>query len=109
MRRSLLLLALAAAVASAPAARAAESAQPAKALYDQKCGACHGEVGMGTGLLARRMAPAVAPLEKRDNLTAPYVIRAARIGLGNMPAITRGDVSDAEMARIADYLAKVKP
>ena len=59
--------------------------------------------GMGTGLLARRVEPAL--LEARDNLPAQYVIVAARQGIGNMPPIPRGEVSDADLQAIADYLA----
>ncbi len=44
-------------------------------------------------------------LEKRKGLGAKYVITAARQGIGNMPAITRGEVSDADLQAIADYLA----
>lgn len=80
-----------------------------KQLFDHKCAMCHGEVGMGTGLLARRMKPEVAPLEKREDLSAAYVERAARVGILNMPPITRGDVSDAQLASIARYLSKGKP
>jgi mono/diheme cytochrome c family protein len=58
---------------------------------------------MGTGLLARRME--VAELEQRDNLPAAYVVQAARRGIGNMPAIPRGEVSDEELQLIAEYLA----
>ena len=36
-------------------------------------------VGMGTGLLARRMKPEVAQVEKRGDLSAAYVERAARV------------------------------
>jgi len=78
-------------------------------LFQRKCAMCHGAVGMGTGLLARRMKPEVAPLEKREDLSAAYVERAARIGILNMPPITRGDVSDAQLASIAAYLSKGKP
>ncbi len=80
-----------------------------KKLFHQKCEMCHGAAGMGTGLLARRMKPEVAPLEKRDDLSAAYVERAARIGILNMPPITRGDVADAQLASIALYLSKGKP
>ena len=31
---------------------------------------------------------------------------AARIGIGNMPAIPRGEASDSELAAIADYLTR---
>ena len=72
-------------------------------LYVEHCAMCHGPNGMGTGLLARRVQPAL--LEQRDNLVAAYVIMAARRGVGNMPAIPRGEVSDADLKAIADYLA----
>jgi mono/diheme cytochrome c family protein len=78
-------------------------------LFAHKCAMCHGPVGMGTGLLARRMKPEVAQLEKRDDLSAAYVERAARVGILNMPPITRGDVSDAQLALIARYLSRGKP
>ncbi len=74
-----------------------------EALYVEHCISCHGPNGMGTGLLGRRME--VSLLERRDNLPAAYVIQAARRGIGNMPAIPRGEVSDAELQAIADYLA----
>ena len=80
-----------------------------KQLFHQKCEMCHGAAGMGTGLLARRMKPEVALLEKRDDLSAAYVQRAARIGILNMPPITRGDVSDPQLTAIAQYLSKGKP
>jgi mono/diheme cytochrome c family protein len=80
-----------------------------KQLFLHKCAMCHGAVGMGTGLLARRMKPDVAPLEKRDDLSAAYVERAARTGILNMPPITRGDVSNEQLASIAQYLSKGKP
>ena len=107
MKRIGLVLGLAL-TASATGASAAEPA-PGKALFDQHCGMCHAAVGMGTGLLARRVGAATAELEKRDNLSALYVARAARIGVGNMPPVTRGELPDADMARIAAYLAKGRP
>ena len=74
-----------------------------EALYVEHCLSCHGPNGMGTGLLARRVEPAL--LEARDNLPAQYVIVAARQGIGNMPPIPRGEVSDAELRAIAEHLA----
>jgi len=78
------------------------------ALFVEKCGMCHRQMGMGTVLLARRMDQKVARLEARDDLTVAYVAMAARHGVGNMPRISRGEVSDAQLARIARYLAKAK-
>lgn len=74
-----------------------------EALYIEHCASCHAANGMGTGLLARRVQPAL--LEERDNLPAAYVTVAVRQGIGNMPAIPRGEVSDEELQAIADYLA----
>lgn len=82
-------------------------AGPGEKLFIEKCVMCHGPNGMGTGLLARRMD--VALLEEREDLPADYVIQAARMGIGNMPAIPRGEVSDADMQAIADYLASKTP
>lgn len=74
-----------------------------KELFRARCAMCHGKTGMGTGLLARRVQP--AELEQRTNLSADYVFQFARHGFGNMPPITPGDVSDAELHAIAAYLA----
>jgi len=94
-------------------ATAALAQQPAtldgKALFNEKCAMCHNSSGMGTGLLARRVDPAVAELEKRSDLTAAYVVRAARVGILNMMPITRADASDAQLAAVAGYLSKGKP
>ncbi|HWK42072.1 MAG TPA: cytochrome c [Croceibacterium sp.] len=104
-----LLLAGGAAIAQAPPPPKPETlaSRPAatggEALYLEHCASCHAPNGMGTGLLARRVQPAL--LEARDNLPAQYVIMAARQGIGNMPAIPRGEVSDDELKQIADYLA----
>jgi len=82
------------------------SKSPEEALFVEKCGMCHRQMGMGTILLARRVEPAVAMLEARKDLPTEFVIQAARAGIGNMPRISRGDVSDAQLQVIARYLAK---
>jgi len=74
-----------------------------EALFVAHCLQCHGPNGMGTGLLARRVQPAL--LEARDNLPAAYVVVAVRQGIGNMPVLPRGEVSDDELRQIAAYLA----
>ncbi|MEO6152881.1 MAG: cytochrome c [Croceibacterium sp.] len=105
-----LLLAGAAALAQGPPpapkpeTRASRpSATGGEAHYLEHCAMCHGANGMGTGLLARRIQPAL--LEQRKGLGAAYIISAARRGIGNMPAIPRGEVGDADMKAIAGYLA----
>jgi mono/diheme cytochrome c family protein len=74
-----------------------------EALYVEHCAMCHGPNGMGTGLLGRTRPEAL--LEARGNLPAAYVVLAARQGVGNMPAIPRGELSDADLQAVADYLA----
>ena len=108
MRAPILLacLALAAAPLTAMAQGSAAPPSEGKRLFDHKCGMCHNATGMGTGLLARRVPAGQAELEKRDGLNAAYIVKAARMGVGNMPPITRGDVPDPELAAIAAYLAK---
>jgi len=75
-----------------------------KALYHEKCSMCHDKMGMGTGLLARRTK--IPELVQRTDLNAAFVVQAARAGIGNMPAIPRGEVSDRELQAIAEYLAQ---
>ena len=77
-------------------------------LYVEKCAMCHAANGMGSGLLARRGKGFEPDLEKRTDIAKDYVILAARRGIGNMPQIPKGEVSDAELAQIADYLASHK-
>jgi mono/diheme cytochrome c family protein len=81
------------------------SKSPAEALFVEKCGMCHRQMGMGTVILARRVDPSKAMLETRTDLTSAYVMQAARAGIGNMPRMQRGEVSDAQLETIARYLA----
>lgn len=77
-----------------------------RALFSKKCAMCHGPGGMGTGLLALRVDPKAAEVEKRTDLTPDYIAQAVRTGIGNMPWLSRGEVSDRQFAAIAAYLAK---
>lgn len=87
-------------------AAARPAATGGERLFVQKCGMCHGPGGMGTGLLARRVEQPL--LEKRADLNEDYVTQAARLGIGNMPATPRGEVSDEELRQIAGYLVAAK-
>ena len=82
------------------------SASPQEALFVEKCSMCHRQRGMGTVILARRMDPAKAQLERRDDLTPAFISAVVRAGAGNMPRITRGEVSDEQLAVIAGYLSR---
>jgi len=90
--------------ATANAQTPVTAAPDGKALFKEKCFMCHDKMGMGTGLLSRRVK--VAELLLRNDLNAEFVVTAARAGIGNMPAIPRGEVSDAQLKAIADFLAQ---
>ena len=103
---SLAWLCLVTAAVLAPNALAAGGpTERGAALFEEKCAMCHRVMGMGTVLLTRRREPATALLEKRTDLTPEFVVAAARAGLGNMPRISRGEVSDSDLATIAAWLA----
>jgi mono/diheme cytochrome c family protein len=84
------------------------STSPAGALFVEKCAMCHRQFGMGTVILARRVEKGQEMLENRPDLSVDFVRQAVRAGIGNMPRIGRGEVSDAELDTIAAYLAKGK-
>jgi mono/diheme cytochrome c family protein len=88
----------------APAPSTSTKVSAGAALFAQKCGMCHRQMGMGTLLLARRGSPATAELEKRDDNSRDYIVQAARSGIGNMPRISRGEVDDEQLDAIASYL-----
>lgn len=76
--------------------------------FRAKCGFCHLERGTGTIMLGWRLGADRALLEKRTDLDAAYVRTIVRTGLKSMPALTRIEVTDAELAAIASYLASPK-
>lgn len=75
-------------------------------LFHEKCGMCHGDaMGMGTGILARRMPAERALLENREDLEGAFITTVVRDGFGVMFPMSRGEVSDEQLAAIVAYLA----
>ncbi|MDQ2639899.1 MAG: cytochrome c [Pseudomonadota bacterium] len=92
------------------AGASAANAPDGKALYHERCGMCHQTIGMAVGILSRRPADeSKGFLEDRKDLSATFVRTVVRTGIANMPRMPRGEVSDAELQAIADYLAKGRP
>lgn len=83
--------------------------QDGERLYLRRCGVCHLDGGMGTMILARRVAPEQAKLQDRRDLRPDFVTRVVRQGQGGMPRLTPVDVTDAELQAIANYLARPRP
>jgi len=84
------------------------------AVFSNRCGACHLPGGMGTNLLTKQRVMLGEPpenglLTKRNDLTQSYVKMITRRGKLAMPALTRVEVTDAELEAIAAYLGKGGP
>jgi mono/diheme cytochrome c family protein len=76
-------------------------------LFQSTCLYCHGEKVWGTFTLARRRADE-GLLEKRTDLSAPFVKNVVRNGLGSMPAYRRTELTDADVDAIAAYLTRAR-
>jgi mono/diheme cytochrome c family protein len=81
------------------------------ALFSNRCGACHLDMGMGTNLLTKQMMVAKRPpsdglLANRTDLTSDYVKSVVRMGKNAMPRLSRVEVTDPELDSIAKYLGK---
>lgn len=90
--------------------RMAASASNGEALFSNRCGSCHLPGGMGTNLITMQRVKAGHPpdsglLTNRDDLTADYVTAVVRNGKVAMPPLSRVEVTDAELAAIAGFLA----
>jgi len=87
------------------------SAGDGEALFSNRCGSCHLAGGMGTNLLTKqRLALGEPPengmLANRKDLTPDYVKQVVRQGKMAMPRLSRVEVTDSELDKIAAYLGK---
>ena len=90
---------------SVPPAEAARSA--GGKIFDKWCSDCHSTAeGPGSRALQRRYGGAVpAILEQRSDLSPDYVKLAVRRGVSFMPSFRKTEISDADLALLAAYLA----
>lgn len=96
--------------AALPAGNRLAAGRDAETVYLHACGYCHLPGGMGTNLVTKqRMAmgepPEMGLLTNREDLTADYVTQVVRQGKAAMPPQTRVDITDAELAEVANWLA----
>lgn len=108
----MMAVALAAGLAGVAVAQSgpAPTEPAAQAIYERECALCHAPGGTGTRMLARRLGEAEAVLAgRRGELDPRYVRQVVRTGIGSMPAITRVEVTDAELEAIAEWLAEDRP
>ena len=81
------------------------AAPEGRLLYVQHCGACHdrGREHPGTARLADRW-PQQSSLLDREALPVPFVRHIVRHGLNLMPPFRPGELSEAELQVLAEYL-----
>lgn len=75
-------------------------------VYARWCSDCHSTpMSPGSMALQRRYQGTVpAILDQRSNLSPAFVSVVVRRGMGFMPSFRKTEISDAELARVADYL-----
>ncbi len=96
-------------VAAAPAqvALSPEALEKGAMLFVKNCIMCH-ERGMehpGTAALSYLYGKGKGALADRNNLTPDFVRFFVRNGRGLMPAFRTGELNDAELKVLADYLS----
>lgn len=106
---SVLVVALGAAVMapSPPARSVATQPSEAQRIYGKWCSDCHSVPGRpGSMALERKYhGNPSAILEQRTDLNPDYVKLVVRHGVSFMPSFRKTEISDAELALVADYLA----
>lgn len=78
-------------------------------LYQATCHYCHAPGGWGARDLARRLGAERAVLLERADLDPHYIRFVVRHGLNSMPAYTPTDLSERQIACVADYLTRRNP
>jgi (+)-pinoresinol hydroxylase len=79
-----------------------------RTLFNESCAFCHGERGHATTLLAKRLGPANAALEKRADLSIELIRHVVRHGINSMPWYRRAELSDRDLDSIAAYLTRTR-
>jgi mono/diheme cytochrome c family protein len=75
-------------------------------LFQATCSYCHAPGGWGTRDLARRLGAERSVLLERTDLDPAYIRIVVRRGLNSMPAYTPTDLTERQIASIADYLTR---
>jgi mono/diheme cytochrome c family protein len=98
---------------AATGVKAADAARPTLTgaeIFAKNCSYCHapGDEHAGTRQLRDTRGEAFAVLQQRTDLQADYVETIVRHGLNAMPPFKPTVITDAELDRLAAYLAKAK-
>lgn len=85
---------------------AATRIEAGAAVYANWCAECHNGRGFAAMALERRYQGAVpAILDQRSDLSESFVRRIVRGGISFMPPFRKTEITDAQLADLAAYLA----
>lgn len=82
--------------------------QPLDRTYANACGTCHDNGGFGVRVLADRLGAERALIHRTNDLHPDAIRAIVRNGMGAMPAMSKLEVSDAELDGIIVFLGKVR-
>jgi mono/diheme cytochrome c family protein len=88
------------------ASRTAVNASPPSRNYANACGTCHDRGGFGVQMLADRLGKAQSLLHSGTRMPAEAIRVIVRQGVGAMPAMSKLEVTDAELDGIVAYLGR---
>jgi mono/diheme cytochrome c family protein len=74
--------------------------------YANACGTCHDRGGFGVQVLADRLGKAQSLLHVGTRMPAEAIRVIVRQGVGAMPAMSKLEVTDAELDGIVAYLGR---
>jgi (+)-pinoresinol hydroxylase len=81
-------------------------AERGRQLYPRQCGICHLQNNFATGMLAKRLGKEKSLLDERNDLQPEYIRFIVRNGIASMPALTRVQTTDEDLAAITAYLVR---
>ena len=76
--------------------------------YEDACAVCHDNGGFGVRVLADRLGPEKSLIHKSNDLDPDTIRAVVRGGMGAMPAMSKLEVSDAELDEIIAHLGKAR-
>lgn len=79
-----------------------------KAAFTHRCAMCHRDGQTGAFILARRLGKEKSLLEQRTDLQPVYIRQIVRLGLVNMPRISRVEIPDPDLDAVIAYLVSPK-
>lgn len=86
----------------------ASEENPGKQIYDHWCAACHMDSPFAAATIQLKQTRGAdnAVIERRNDLTEPYIRTLVRQGFAGMPKFRRTEISNAELDALVKYLVR---